>query len=65
MDSLGIPESRFDEMLKKEPNDKWTMIKANSQISSKKNDIIDNILAQNCIQFLKGVLNGELGFDEK
>ena len=53
MDELGLPESRFQEMLKKETADKWKMIVANRQINSKKNEITDNIIAQNCIHFLK------------
>ena len=53
IDELGLPESRVQEMLEKETKDKWTMIVANRQINSKKNDITDNIIAQNCIHFLK------------
>lgn len=52
LDSLGIPEGRWKDMIEKESTKrKWDLI-----VNSKQRMISGNVLAQSCVNFLKEVI---------
>ena len=46
--SLGIPETRIDDMMKQDRDKKWRLIE-----QKKSYVVMDDITAQNCAKFLK------------